>query len=154
MFGEVCPGCHIRFIKIFRHQKEKKKKTNQPRDLISDSQAESTSGTVLSGHNRLTLPSCLQNQQEFGTFLSPPPSMCPLQFRLSLFSCSCSHLQPLQTEAQTLLLPHFWLDTEPHPETGKEETQTSCLNSPGKVSIKIQVFFQAQQLSLRAITSF
>lgn len=48
-------------------KREKKKK--QPRDLISDSQAELTSGIVLPGHNRLILLSCLQNQQKFGTFL-------------------------------------------------------------------------------------
>lgn len=126
MFGEVCPGCHIRFIKIFRHQKGKEK---QPRDLISDSQAESTSGIFLLGHNRLILLSCLPHQQNVAHFcelLHPGGPFCvpssPGYPRL--FSCRCSHLQPLQpvqTEAQTLLLPHFWEDRDTSQEQEKRK---------------------------------
>lgn len=158
VFGEVCRGCHIRFIKIFRHQKGKKTQNNQWIwfQILSLNQQveESSHGTTDSFYSAAFKIS--RSLVPFFDLLHPyapssPGYPCsavtaPISSPLPCSLCKqkhrpCSFHTPGWTQSHTS-------------ETGKEETQMSCLTGPEKVRIKIQVFFQAQQLSLRTITSF
>lgn len=146
MFGEACPGRHIRFIKISRHQTGKKPK--QPRDLISDFQTRSTSGIVFPRHNRLIPTSCLHNQQNIWyAFCLLPWSVTsspqhPCLARTDLLYGQLHWIQCKHKEHSAFLLSHSRVDTgETHLRNSKDETKMSYLKAPEKDRIRIQVFW-------------